>query len=40
MKQHWLVHELEEQWSLSPEEQTLLSGRTSANKLGFAATLK
>lgn len=40
MQQHWLPHELEEYWSLSPGEQYLLSGLTGANRLGFAVCLK
>lgn len=40
MKQHWLPYELKELWSLSPEEQVLLAGRSASNRLGFAILLK
>ena len=40
MKQRWLAHELEEEWSLTPEETALLSGRTDSKRLGFAVLLK
>jgi len=40
MKQHWLPHELEESWFLSSEELTLLSGRSTSHRLGFAVLLK
>jgi hypothetical protein len=34
MQQHWLPYELKEFWSLSPEEQRLLAGRSASNRLG------
>ena len=40
MQQHWLPYELKELWSLSPEEQVLLAGRSASNRLGFAILLK
>ena len=40
MKQHWLPYELKELWSLSPEEQVLLAGRSASNRLGVAILLK
>ncbi len=40
MQQHWLPYELKEFWSLSPEEQRLLAGRSASNRLGFALLLK
>ena len=40
MQQHWLPYELKELWSLSPEEQVLLAGRSASNRLGVAILLK
>jgi len=40
MKHQWSSYELEESWSLSPEELVLLSGRSDSNHLGFAVLLK
>jgi hypothetical protein len=40
MKQQWSPYELEEFWSLSLEEKSLLVGRSGSNRLGFAVLLK
>ncbi|MGV8949439.1 MAG: DUF4158 domain-containing protein, partial [Candidatus Paracaedibacter sp.] len=40
MKQNWTMEELEELWTLQPDELTLLDNRTKENKLGFALIFK
>ena len=40
MKRTWSEDELQEHWSLSPEEQALLTHKTSRGQLGFAVLLK
>jgi TnpA family transposase len=40
MKQNWTMEELEEIWTLQPDELTLLDNRTKENKLGFALIFK
>ena len=40
MKQHWLEDELEEFWSLTPDEVELLKGRADSYRLGFSLLLK
>lgn len=40
MRQHWTAEELEEFWTLHPEECNLVAHKTKENKLGFALILK
>jgi hypothetical protein len=40
MKQHWGTDELVEHWTLLPRETELLTNKTDATRLGFAALLK
>jgi Domain of unknown function (DUF4158) len=40
VKRIWSEDELHEHWSLSPEEQALLTRKTSRGQLGFALLLK
>lgn len=40
MKQTWTMEELEELWTLRPDELTLLDNKTKENKLGFALIFK
>jgi hypothetical protein len=40
MRQHWTAEELEEFWTLQPEESNLVAHKTKENKLGFALILK
>jgi hypothetical protein len=40
MKRNWSDDELDEQWSLSSEELTLLPNRVGHNRFGFAVQLK
>ena len=40
MKQQWTPEELEEIWTLQPDELALLDNRTKENKLGFALIFK
>jgi hypothetical protein len=37
MKQHWGTDELVEHWTLLPRETELLTNKTGATRLGFAA---
>jgi hypothetical protein len=40
VKRTWSEDELRDQWSLSPEEQALLTRKTSRGQLGFVVLLK
>lgn len=40
MKQSWTLNELEEKWSLTPEETDLVYGKSGINQLGFAILLR
>ncbi|MGV8949365.1 MAG: Tn3 family transposase [Candidatus Paracaedibacter sp.] len=40
MKQNWTIEELEDYWTLRPDELDLLENKTKGNKLGFALILK
>jgi len=40
MKQNWTIEELEELWTLHPDEFILLRNKTKENKLSFALILK
>jgi hypothetical protein len=40
LKRYWEVDELIEQWTLLPNEMTMLANKTGANRLGFAVLLK
>ena len=40
MKQMWTMDELLEQWTLQPDERTLLNGKLKTHQLGVAALLK
>ena len=40
MKQNWTIEELEELWTLHPDELALLDSKTKENKLGFALIFK
>jgi uncharacterized protein DUF4158 len=40
VKRTWSEDELHDQWSLAPEEQALLTRKTSRGQLGFVVLLK
>ena len=40
MKRRWTVEELEERWSLDPEERRLVANKSGPTRLGFSVTLK